>query len=165
MMTAANMYLESTKNAFRLVHCSECSKEALGRCPDCHKRFCQDHFPKQQHTPCVEKQAELAPLQICYVCNEQVYPKQWSLSKTTHFIDQTRCAGCKRYVCDEKHTKKKGTSPKIILDGMQSHRYEYVERYCGICAPLSAFGGLRGLGYWIAGLTTAGLLSFYLLHH
>jgi len=54
--------------------CHECDQEALGRCPDCHKGFCQDHFPKQQHSPCAEKQMHLALTQVCYVCGTQVYP-------------------------------------------------------------------------------------------
>src|SRR5215472_6598387 len=80
--------------------CHECKEEALGRCPDCHRGFCQDHFPKQQHSPCAERQMKLAQTQVCYVCGTPVYPDQWSLSRTSHLIDQYRCQGCGRHICD-----------------------------------------------------------------
>src|SRR5450755_1950902 len=78
-----------TVNAAR--RCHECSEEALGRCPDCHHSFCQEHFPKQQHSPCAEKQMRMAQTQVCYICSTQVYPDQWSTSRTSHFIDQYKC--------------------------------------------------------------------------
>jgi len=54
---------QRTINAAR--RCHECSEEALGRCPDCHRGLCQDHFPKQQHSTCAEKQMKMAQTQVC----------------------------------------------------------------------------------------------------
>ena len=99
--------------------CHECNEEALGHCPDCHKGFCQDHFPKQQHSPCAEKQMRLAQTQVCYVCGRQVYPDQWSLSRTSHYIDEFRCNGCGRHVCDEMHTRRKTENISIIREGLR----------------------------------------------
>src|SRR6266567_2489667 len=96
--------------------CHECSEEALGRCPDCHHGLCQDHFPKQQHSPCAERQMNLTQTQVCYVCGAQVYPDQWSISRTTHFIDPYTCKGCGRYVCDELHTRRKHEDVTVVRE-------------------------------------------------
>ncbi|HEX6483615.1 MAG TPA: hypothetical protein VF043_32625 [Ktedonobacteraceae bacterium] len=143
--------------------CHECNEEALGRCPDCHRGFCQDHFPKQQHSPCAEKQMQLAQTQVCYVCGTPVYPDQWSLSRTSHIIDHYRCRGCGRHICDELHTQKKTEDVSVIREGLRGHRYQYTKRYCDMCSPLSRFGGIKGLTSWIvvAG-TVVGAVFFYL---
>jgi hypothetical protein len=125
--------------------CRECSEEALGRCPDCRLSFCQEHFPKQQHAPCAEKQMRLAQTQICYICGTQVYPDQWSLSKTSHYVDQFSCKGCGRYVCDELHTQHKSEEVVITREGLRGHRYQYTMRYCDLCAPFHWLGGIVGL--------------------
>jgi len=142
--------------------CHECSEEALGRCPDCHFGFCQDHFPKQQHSPCAEKQMKMAQTQVCYVCGIQVYPDQWSLSKTSHVVDHSRCSGCNRYICDDLHTKRKAEEVSIMREGLRGHRYQYTLRYCDLCSPLYRIGGLKGLaGVLVAVGTIAGAAFFY----
>lgn len=143
--------------------CHECNEEALGHCPDCHKGFCQDHFPKQQHSPCAEKQMRLAQTQVCYVCGRQVYPDQWSLSRTSHYIDEFRCNGCGRHVCDEMHTRRKTENIAIIREGLRGHRYQSTIRYCDLCSPFSRIGGIKGVMRWVVGVGTvvAGVL-FYL---
>lgn len=143
--------------------CHECSEEALGRCPDCHFSFCQDHFPKQQHSPCAEKQMRLAQTQVCYVCGTQVYPDQWSLSKTSHFVDPYTCKGCGRYVCDELHTRRKAEDVVIVREGLRGHRYQYINRYCDLCSPFHHIGGIKGLIRFIVviGTIIAALLFYF----
>ena len=144
--------------------CHECDQEALGRCPDCHKGFCQDHFPKQQHSPCAEKQMHLAQTQVCYVCGTQVYPDQWSLSRTSHYIDNYLCQGCGRHVCDEEHTQRKAEHVHVVRDGMRGHRYQYIARYCDACAPFYRIGGVKGLTRWLVVAGTVGLTVFFYFH-
>jgi hypothetical protein len=143
--------------------CHECSEEALGRCPDCRRGFCQEHFPKQQHSPCAEKQMKLAQTQVCYVCGAQVYPDQWSISRTSHFIDQYTCKGCGRYICDELHTQRKIDDVVVAREGLRGHRYQYTTRYCDLCSPLSAFGGLKGVARWavVAGTIIATIFFYF----
>jgi len=114
MSTTSTAKRQHTINAAR--RCHECPEEALGRCPDCHNSFCQEHFPKQQHSPCAEKQMKLAQTQVCYVCSAQVYPDQWSTSRTSHYIDQFQCKGCGRHVCDELHTQRKIDDARATLN-------------------------------------------------
>lgn len=142
--------------------CHECSEDALGRCPDCRKGLCQVHFPKQQHSPCAQKQMKLAQTQVCYVCGTQIYPDQWSLSRTSHYVDQFRCNGCGRYVCDELHTQRKSEQVSIVREGLRGHRYQYTIRYCDLCAPFYRIGGIKGLAYGIvfAGTVVAGILFY-----
>ena len=144
--------------------CHECDEEALGHCPDCHRGFCQDHFPKQQHSPCAEQQMRLAQTQVCYICGTQVYPDQWSLSRTTHYIDEYRCAGCGRHICDELHTQRKSEHVNIIRENLRGHRYQVTTRYCDLCSPFYRIGGIKGLTRWlaIAGTVAAGV--FFYLH-
>ena len=145
--------------------CHECSEEALGRCPDCHHGYCQDHFPKQQHSPCAEQQMKMAQTQVCYVCGTQVYPDQWSISRTSHFIDQFMCKGCGRYVCDELHTQRKTEDVAIVREGMRGHRYQYINRYCDLCSPLSRVGGIRGLTSLLVITGTVLATIFFYIHH
>ena len=144
--------------------CHECDKEALGRCPDCHQGFCEDHFPKNQHSPCAERQMKMAQTQVCYVCGTQVYPDQWSVSRTTHFIDQFKCAGCNRHICDELHTKSKAERVEIEREGLRGHRYQYTMRYCDTCAPLARVGGIKGLARLAVVVGTIALTVFLYLH-
>ena len=157
-----------TKDHLYVVHaarrCRECNEEALGRCPDCHHGFCQDHFPKHQHLPCAQRQMKMEQSQLCYVCGRQVRPQQWSLSRTFHMVDQFVCLGCGWYVCDELHTQRKTESVSIIREGLRGHRYQYTVRYCDLCSPLYRIGGLKGLlrGIVVAGTVVAGI--FFYLH-
>lgn len=146
--------------------CRECDEEALGRCPDCHFSFCQEHFPKQQHSPCAEKQMKLAQTQVCYVCGIQVYPDQWSLSKTVHYVDQYVCSGCGRHICDELHTQHKSENVVVVRDGLRGHRYQHIVRYCDLCSPFHSIGGIRGLTRLIiaVGTVAAIVLFFFYLH-
>ena len=144
--------------------CHECSEEAFGRCPDCHMGFCQEHFPKQQHSPCAEKQMKLAQIQACYVCGTQVYPDQWSFSKTSHYIDQAKCQGCGCYICDDLHTRHKTEEVVIVREGMRGHRYQYIVHYCDLCTPLSSFGGIRGLTRSMIIIGTIAAAIFFYLH-
>jgi hypothetical protein len=145
--------------------CQECSEEALGRCPDCRHNLCQDHFPKQQHSPCAEKQMKMAHTQVCYVCSAQVYPDQWSISRTSHYVDQCRCKGCGRFICDELHTQRKIDDVFIVREGLRGHRYQYVTRYCDICSPIYRIGGINGLARWIVVIGTAAVTIFFYLQH
>jgi hypothetical protein len=145
--------------------CHECHEEALGRCPDCGQVFCQNHFPKQEHSPCAEEQMKLAQTQVCYVCGTQVYPDQWSLSKTSHFVDQYTCHGCGRHVCAELHTQRKTEDVVIIREGMRGHRYQYINRYCALCSPFYHVGGLKGLTRILVAIGTVAVAAFFYLHH
>jgi hypothetical protein len=146
-----------------VLPCHECNEEALGRCPDCHKGFCQDHFPKQQHSPCAQKQMKLAQTQVCYICGLQVYPDQWSISQTSHYIDQFRCNGCGRHICDELHTQRKSEQVSIVREGLRGHRYQYIARYCDLCAPFYRIGGIKGLARLVvlAGTVVIGILFYF----
>ncbi len=161
--TTSTAKQQHTINAAR--RCHECPEEALGRCPDCHNSFCQEHFPKQQHSPCAEKQMKLAQSQVCYVCSAPVYPDQWSTSRTSHYIDQFQCKGCGRNVCDELHTERKIDDVFIAREGLRGHRYQYTTRYCDLCSPLYRFGGLRGLARWIVTVGTVVAAAFFYIHH
>ncbi|HLZ80072.1 MAG TPA: hypothetical protein VKP04_00435 [Ktedonobacteraceae bacterium] len=144
--------------------CNECSEEALGRCPDCRHNLCEDHFPKQQHSPCAEKQMQMAQTQVCYVCSDQVYPDQWSVSHTSHFADQYRCKGCGRYICDELHTRRKLDDIFIVREGLRGHRYQFTARYCDICSPLYRFGGIKGLARLLVVVGTVVVTILFYLH-
>lgn len=144
--------------------CHECNEEALGHCPDCRKGFCQDHFPKQQHSPCAEKQMRLAQTQVCFICGRQVYPDQWSLSRTSHYIDEFRCEGCGRHICDELHTQRKSENVSIIREGLRGHRYQSTTRYCGLCSPFYRIGGIKGLARWAVVVGTVAVGVFFYIH-
>lgn len=144
--------------------CHECEEEALGRCPECHFSFCQEHFPKQQHSPCAEKQMRLALTQVCYICGTQVYPDQWSLSKTSHYVDQYTCQGCGRYICDELHTQHKSEGIVITREGLRGHRYQYINRYCDLCSPFHRIGGLKGLMRTLVIVGTIAAAVFFYFH-
>lgn len=144
--------------------CHECTNEAYGRCPDCHHSLCQEHFPKQQHSPCAEKQMKMAQTQVCYVCGTQVYPDQWSNSRTSHFIDPFICKGCGRYVCDELHTQRRIDDVVVAREGMRGHRYQYTVRYCDLCSPLYRVGGLKGLARWVVVAGTVFAVVLFYIH-
>jgi hypothetical protein len=144
--------------------CHECNEDALGRCPDCRHGLCQTHFPKQQHAPCAEKQMKMAQTQVCYVCGTPVYPDQWSVSKTSHYVDQFVCKGCGRYICDELHTQRKGEEVVVVREGMRGHRYQYITRYCDLCAPLASMGGIKGITRILVVVGTIAAAIFFFLH-
>ncbi|MBA2677036.1 MAG: hypothetical protein H0U76_01345 [Ktedonobacteraceae bacterium] len=152
------------QNVTAARRCHECNQEALGRCPDCHMSFCELHFPKQQHSPCAEQQMKLAQTQVCYVCGTQVYPDQWSVSKTSHFVDEYTCRGCGHYVCDDLHTQRKTEDVIVSREGLRGHRYQYIVRYCDLCSPLSRFGGVKGLAYAATVVATVAAGVFFYLH-
>ncbi|GCE11774.1 hypothetical protein [Tengunoibacter tsumagoiensis] len=154
-----------TRNVNSTRRCHECSEEALGRCPDCHQVLCQEHFPKNQHSPCAEKQMKIAQTQVCYVCGTQAYPDQWSISKTSHYVDQAKCKGCGRYVCDDLHTQRKVEDVVIEREGLRGHRYQYIHRYCDLCSPLYRVGGIKGLTRIIVGIGTVAAGAFFYFHH
>ena len=107
---------------------------------------------------------KMAQTQVCYVCGIQVYPDQWSLSKTSHVVDLSRCGGCGRYVCDDLHTKRKAEEVSIVREGLRGHRYQYTLRYCDLCAPLYRLGGLKGLAGILATVGTVAGAAFYYFH-
>jgi hypothetical protein len=152
------------KIAANTRRCRECNEEALGHCPDCHQGFCQDHFPKQQHSPCAEKQMRLAQTQVCYICGIQVYPDQWSLSRTSHCIDDYRCLGCGRNICDDLHTYRKAEHINVVREGLRGHRYQVTTRYCRLCSRFYRIGGIRGLTRWLVVAGTAAAAVFFYLH-
>jgi hypothetical protein len=106
---------------------------------------------------------KLAQTQVCYVCGTQVYPDQWSISRTSHYVDHYTCRGCGRHICDELHTGRKGEEVLIQREGMRGHRYQYITRYCDICSPLSRIGGIRGLarGLVVLGTIAAGVFFYF----
>ena len=152
------------QNPQQTRRCHECHEEAFGRCPDCHMSFCQEHFPKQQHSPCAEKQMKLAQTQVCYVCGTQVYPDQCSVSKTAHYVDQSVCKGCGRYICDDRHTGNKTEDVVILREGLRGHRYQYIVRYCDLCSPARRVGGIRGLTTGLVVLGTIAAAIFFYFH-
>lgn len=145
--------------------CQVCEQIAAGRCPDCHHRYCVEHFPLDQHAPCSQVQERNIERYVCYVCGEPVRPTQWSANLVAHYFDTGLCIGCKRYVCDEHHTRRKQERMVIERDGMSSHRYHYILRYCDLCAPLRRVQGLLGVANLLV-LSLAVLLGlFFWFHH
>jgi len=131
--------------------CVECGLASAGRCPTCHRHLCMDHFGLEDHQPCAERGRKRAATTVCYVCGVPVQPQQWSATLFAHYIDSSRCQGCRRYICDEQHT---------------ALRYEAVEltrRYCGMCAPLRAVGGLIGAGWVGAGVVIVGAIAAFVV--
>jgi hypothetical protein len=100
---------------------------------------------------------------VCYVCGEPAVPQQWSTAVVAHYIDLHQCAGCKRPICEERHTRLMTEDLVINRDGLRSHRYHVTHRYCDVCAPLRHVGGLVGAARWlvgIAGMLVAGVLMY-----
>lgn len=107
---------------------------------------------------------KLAQIQVCYVCGAQVYPDQWSISKTSHFVDQGTCLGCGRYICDELHTQHKVEEVVITREGMRGHRYQYINRYCDLCTPFHRIGGIKGLARLVVVIGTIAAALFFYFH-
>jgi len=145
--------------------CHVCNQPAAGRCPDCHQRYCIEHFPLDQHLPCSQLQERNAERYVCYVCGEPVRPSQWSSNLVAHYFDSGQCAGCKRYICDDHHTRRKQERMVIERDGMSSHRYHYIMRYCDLCSPLRRINGLVGMAHWIVAGLAVTLGVFFWFHH
>jgi len=145
--------------------CASCEQPASARCPHCHHRLCIQHFPLDQHKPCRKHQQRHIAQYVCYVCGEPVRPTQWSSNTVAHYFDDARCSGCNRYICDERHTRRKVPRMVIERDGMASHRFHYTIRYCDLCSPLRHVQGLTGLAGWtVAGLSVV-LGLFFWFHH
>src|SRR5258708_35205100 len=49
------------------------------------------------------------------------------------------------------------------MDGVRSHRYHVTRRYCGMCAPLRAVGGLIGAGWVGAGVVIVGAIAAFVV--
>jgi len=144
--------------------CRACGLQSAGRCPSCHHELCIDHFPGQEHEPCATHMRQRAHEYTCYICGAPAEPRQWSSAVFAHYIDQHVCAGCKRPVCDEAHTRVVDEDLVIVRDGLRSHRYHVTRRYCDLCAPLRPLGGLLGATRWLVavGGTLAAAALVYL---
>ena len=121
--------------------CNECGLASSGRCPACHRHLCSEHFARADHEPCATRMRTHAEDYRCYVCGVEVEPRQWSGSMFAHYIDYSRCYGCRRYICDEQHTRRREEAIEIVRDGTRSQRYSVTRRYCHLCAPLRPVGG------------------------
>lgn len=51
----------------------------------------------------------------------------------------------------------------LARDGLRSHRYHIMQRYCAICAPLRMVGGLLGASRFFVGLCAVAATAFVLL--
>jgi hypothetical protein len=145
--------------------CTECGLESAGRCPTCRNSLCVDHFGLHDHEPCATHQARQEDVLACYVCGVPVRPQQWSSAVFAHYIDPCTCRGCHRYICDGDHTRLRQERVVIARDGLRSHRYHMIQRYCPACAPLARVGGLLGLSRLAAVACIAAGAAFFLLQH
>ena len=148
-----------------IASCAECGLESAGRCSVCRRNLCPDHYPFEEHQPCADRMRERAGDFICYVCGAPVQPRQWSAAIFSHYIDTSRCAGCHRYVCDERHTRVREDSVALVRDSVRSHRDYVTRRYCDVCAPLRFMGGLLGLTRVLAVAGALGGVAWYLFQH
>jgi hypothetical protein len=107
---------------------------------------------------------KLSHEQACYACGAQVYPDQWSVSQISHYIDQAKCNGCGRYICDDLHTQSKSEEVVIVHQGLRGYRYQYIIRYCDLCHSLRGIGGIKRAmqGVIVIGTVAAGI--FFYLH-
>jgi hypothetical protein len=137
---------------FTVASCRECGLQSAGRCPTCHRELCVDHFPCENHEPCATHLRKHASEYVCYVCGDPAVPQQWSSAVFAHYVDLHQCAGCKRPICDERHTSVIGEDVVISRDGMRSHRYHVTHRYCDLCAPVRSLGGIIGATRWLVGV-------------
>jgi hypothetical protein len=145
--------------------CAECGLESGGRCRVCRRHLCVDHFAYEDHQPCRERMAANARRYVCYVCGSPARPRQWSTALFAHYVDSGRCDGCRRYICDERHTRLREERVEITADSLRSHRYYVTRRYCDVCAPLRRFGGLRGAARLGSVLALAGTIAGIVLLH
>ncbi|HEY7779877.1 MAG TPA: hypothetical protein VIC85_06670 [Ktedonobacterales bacterium] len=152
----------SVPTIYPVDSCRECERPAAGRCPRCRHGLCIDHFPLDQHGPCAARLERGEARRLCYVCGTPVTPQQWSAEVFAHYTDAMICAGCGRYICDARHTRRRDQVLQIRRDGIRSNRYHVTLRYCDVCAPLRRFGGLVGTAWWLAGLGVAGATAIYL---
>jgi hypothetical protein len=81
-----------------------------------------------------------------------------------HYIDSCTCAGCRRYICDEQHTCMREERVELVMDGVRSHRYYVTRRYCELCYPLRAVGGLIGAGWVASALCIAAIAALVFIH-
>ncbi|MBA3823512.1 MAG: hypothetical protein H0X24_06340 [Ktedonobacterales bacterium] len=148
---------------YPMQSCHECEAEAAGRCPSCNNPLCMEHFARHAHTPCARHLAQHHDEYLCYVCGANVVPEQWSTAVFAHYVDEHKCFGCNRYICDT-HTQRRDEQVKIVQDGLRGHRYHLTARSCELCAPLRPAGGLIGVGWWAAGVATLALTGWFLIH-
>jgi hypothetical protein len=145
--------------------CAECGLESGGRCPTCRRYLCIDHFAYEVHHPCRERMSASSKRFACYACGALSRPRQWSTALFAHYVDSGKCAGCGRYVCDERHTRLREERVEIVAESLRSHRYYVTRRYCDTCARLRRIGGLRGAarlgGILALAATVAGIVLLY----
>lgn len=139
------------RNAYPIPSCAECGIQSAGRCPDCHRPLCVDHFPLDAHEPCSSRLAKNELKRACYLCGEPARPQQWSSEVYAHYVDSHTCAGCHRPICADAHTAFQTEDVIVRRDGVRSHRYHVTRRYCPTCSRLRRFGGLIGVGWWLTG--------------
>lgn len=146
-------------SVYPIPTCAECGLASAGRCPTCHRHLCMDHFGLEDHQPCARRSAAHAPVSVCYVCGSAVRPQQWSATQYAHYIDSYTCYGCRRLICDERHTALRYETLQLHVDSVRSHRYHVTRRYCGVCSPLRRIGGLIGAGWLGAALALASVVG------
>ena len=132
--------------------CAECGIQAAGACPTCHHPLCMDHYGFDSHEPCASRLAESAVSRACYICGARAWPQQWSTEVYAHYVDWHECAGCHRSICDDPHTAIQDETVHVRRDGVRSHRYHMMKRYCEVCVRLKPFGGLIGATWWLVGV-------------
>jgi hypothetical protein len=153
----------SRASLYPIPSCAECGIESAGRCPACRRYLCIDHFGRTEHQPCATALITQAQERICYVCAVPVTPEQWSSTSFSHFVDDGKCSGCGRYICDRLHTRLRSERVDLVKDSMRSQRYHIQERYCDACAPVRSVGGLVGAGWLAAGLGVVAAVTLFIL--
>ncbi|HEX9037225.1 MAG TPA: hypothetical protein VF808_09575 [Ktedonobacterales bacterium] len=139
-------------SVYPIPSCAECGIQSAGSCPTCHHPLCMDHFAFEAHEPCASRLAASEIARACYICGAPASPQQWSSEAYAHYVDPHTCRGCHRAICDEAHTTLRDEDIIVRRDGMRSHRYHMMKRYCPVCARLRFMGGLIGAGWWLTGV-------------
>ncbi len=152
----------SQANLYPIPSCTECGIESAGRCPTCHHNLCVDHFGCSAHQPCATNLVTRSSERICYVCGVPVLPDQWSTSSFSHYVDEGKCAGCNRYICDSLHTRLRTERVDLVRDSLRSQRYHIQERYCDVCAPVRSVGGIVGAGRLVAAVAMIAAVALFI---
>ena len=142
-------------NVYPIPSCAECGIQSAGSCPKCRRPLCVDHFPIEAHEPCATRIGARQLARTCYICGAPARPQQWSTEVYAHYVDAHTCAGCHRAICDNPHTAVLEESVSLKRDGVRSHRYHMMKRYCPTCSRLRLLGGLIGAGWWLTGAVAA----------
>ncbi len=153
----------SQASVYPIPSCAECGIESAGRCPTCRRNLCVDHFGCAEHQPCATNLLTRYNERICYICGVPVRPDQWSTSSFSHYVDDGKCTGCRRYICDSLHTRFRTERVDLVKDSMRSQRYHVQERYCDVCAPVRNIGGIVGAGRLAAILVVIVALAFFIV--